>query len=160
MTRWLLLLATGCWTSSAPTPVAPTPAPVVVESPPPAPAPAPAAQRRTFHTQQPIGSPPSSGSSQASIANRANNEGVAAFAHGKFSDASSKFREAVARVPEVTYFFNLCVALYNEGRFDEALTACDAGRRNAPTAELDAKLAEQRDQILDEAHAQQIELRH
>jgi len=67
---------------------------------------------------------------------------------------SDPHREAVARVPEAIYFFNLCLALFQEGRFGEALTACNAVDSNAPSKQLKAKNAKMMARIKDEAKAQ------
>ena len=48
--------------------------------------------------------------------------------------------DAVARVPEAKYFFNLCTSLLQEGKFGEALTACNAADKNADD-KLKAKVA-------------------
>ena len=52
----------------------------------------------------------------------------------KYGEAAKKFREAVARVPEAKYFFNLCTSRLQEGKFDEALTACNAVEQEQPDA--------------------------
>src|SRR5688500_10224922 len=64
--------------------------------------------------------------SQAEIASKLNDEGKAFMYADKYPEASAKFRDAVARVPEAKYFYNLCASLYKEGKFGEALTACNA----------------------------------
>src|SRR5688500_15160371 len=64
--------------------------------------------------------------SQADIAAKLNEEGKAFMYADKYPEASAKFRDAVARVPEAKYFYNLCASLYKEGKFGEALTACNA----------------------------------
>ncbi len=57
----------------------------------------------------------------------------------KFSEASAKFRAAVEAAPNISYYFNLCNSLYQEGRFDDAMAACKAvmiggAERGAPGA--------------------------
>jgi hypothetical protein len=91
---------------------------------------------------------------------RANNDGVDAFAAGRFGDASAKFREAVARMPEPIYFFHLCLSLYREGKLGEAMTACDAVHHQSPTptADLAARADTELARIHDEAHRQGIQL--
>ena len=64
-------------------------------------------------------------------------------------------RDAVARIPDPPYFFNLCVSLYQVGKFSEALTACDAVANNG-TAELKTKADRMAVRIKDEAKRQQI----
>ncbi len=69
--------------------------------------------------------------SQADIANRENDEGKELMYASKYPDASAKFRDAVARVPEPKYFLNLCASLYQEGKFGEALTVVQLRRQGA-----------------------------
>ena len=70
---------------------------------------------------------------------RMNYEGVELFDAGKYPEATRKFRDAVARVPESKYFFNLCMSLWREGKHDEALHACVAVAGGEPRPELQAK---------------------
>src|SRR5262245_26064537 len=77
--------------------------------------------------------------SQAEIAAKLNEEGKELMYSNKFAEASKKFQEAVARVPEAKYFLNLCFARFQEGKFDEALTACNAVELNNPTEQVKAK---------------------
>jgi hypothetical protein len=72
--------------------------------------------------------------------------------------ASQKLRSAVARVPEPRYFFNLCLALYMEGKLAEGLAACSAVESNRPTAELRAKTEKLIARIKAEAKRQGIEV--
>src|SRR5689334_8402451 len=78
---------------------------------------------------------------QAEIANRENEEGKQLMFAGKYTDASAKFRDAAARTNEGKYYFNLCTSLYQEGKFGEAMTACNTANQNAPDDALKAKLA-------------------
>jgi len=96
--------------------------------------------------------------SQAEVAARVNQEGVDLMMKAKYDDAAAKFRDAVARVPEPKYFFNLCTALFQTGKFGEALTACDAVGKNKPAPELAAKTDKLIAKIKDEAKAQHIQL--
>src|SRR5579871_1910561 len=96
--------------------------------------------------------------SQADIASRENDEGKELMYAGKYADASAKFRDAVARVPEAKYFFNLCTSLYQEGKFGEALTACDHAGQNNPDAKLKEKTDKLVARIHDEAKAQGVDL--
>ncbi|HEV7556004.1 MAG TPA: hypothetical protein VGO00_11140, partial [Kofleriaceae bacterium] len=96
--------------------------------------------------------------SQAQIANQLNEEGKELMFGNKYAEASAKFREAVARVPEPKYFFNLCTSLFQEGKFDLAITACNAVDKNTPAAELHDKNAKLIARIQEEAKAQNIEL--
>ena len=97
--------------------------------------------------------------SQADIAAKLNEEGKAFMYADKYPEASAKFRDAVARVPEAKYFYNLCASLYKEGKFGEALTACNQAS-NSDTAspqlkEQSAKLAQG---VKDEAKRQGIDV--
>jgi len=96
--------------------------------------------------------------SQADIASKLNDEGKDAMYAQNFAQASAKFREAVARVPEPKYFFNLCTSLFQEGKFDEAITACNAVGNNKPIPELQAKTDKLVGRIKDEAKTQGLEL--
>jgi hypothetical protein len=95
---------------------------------------------------------------QAEIAARDNAEGEELLVKRRYADASLKFRDAVARVPEARYFFNLCASLFEEGRFGEAHTACDAAGRSGPSAELRARIEKLVERIVAEARAQNIDL--
>ena len=102
---------------------------------------------------------PAFAQSQSEIASKLNDEGKELMFGGKYADASGKFREAVARVPEPKYFFNLCTSLFQEGRFSDAMVACSAVANNKPTPELQAKTDKLIGRIEAEAKAQNIELR-
>lgn len=91
---------------------------------------------------------------QTEIAIRNNEEGKELMFAQKYAEASAKFREAVARVPEAKYFFNLCTSLFQEGKFGEAKTACSAVEKNNPTPELAGKAAKLTGKIDDEAKSQ------
>ncbi len=81
-----------------------------------------------------------SAQSQAELAAKLNDEGKALMYEGKYAEASAKFRDAGARVPEPKYFFNLCTSNYQQGKFDEAITACNAAEKHSPTPELAGKI--------------------
>lgn len=98
---------------------------------------------------------PSSGG-QAAIAAKLNEEGKKLFSNKAFADSSMKFREAVSRVPEPRYFFSLCLSLYQEGKFSEALVACHAGEKTDPDPRLRQKLEKATDMIVREAKAQGV----
>jgi len=93
---------------------------------------------------------------QAEIAAKLNEEGKTLMFANKFPEASAKFRAAVARVPEPGYFINLCTSLFQEGKFGEALTACNAVANNNPNAEQRSKADKLSGRIKDEAKAQGI----
>jgi hypothetical protein len=95
---------------------------------------------------------------QAELAAKLNDEGKDLMYDGKFEAASAKFRDAVARVPEPKYFFNLCTSLYQEGKFSDAMTACGGVGKNNPTPDLDAKAKKMIERIETEAKAQNITL--
>ncbi|MDB4963813.1 MAG: hypothetical protein JWP01_3812 [Myxococcales bacterium] len=101
---------------------------------------------------------PASAQSQADLASNLNDEGKELMYAGKYAEASAKFRDAVARVPEPKYFFNLCTSNFQQGKFDEAITACNAADKHSPTPELAAKITKLTDRIKQEAKAQNIEL--
>lgn len=96
--------------------------------------------------------------SQAEIAEKLNQEGKELMYSNNYPEASKKFQEAVARVPEAKYFFNLCVSRANEGRLDEAITACNAVDLNNPSAELKGKKEKMVGKINDMAKSQGVEL--
>ncbi len=98
--------------------------------------------------------PPSGG--QAAIAAKLNEDGKKLFLNKAFADASMKFREAVARVPDPRYFFSLCLSLYQEGKFSEAMVACHAGEKTNPDARLRQKLEKATEMIVREAKAQGV----
>jgi len=91
---------------------------------------------------------------QAELAAKLNEDGKELMYSNKYAEASAKFREAVARVPEAKYFFNLCTSLFQEGKFSEALTACAAVEKNNPTGELTGKATKLSGRIESEAKAQ------
>ena len=95
--------------------------------------------------------------SQAEIAARENAEGRQLMYENKYSEASAKFMSAHSRVPEPKYFFNHCTSLFWEGKFGEALTACNAADKNADDA-LKTKIAGFEDKIRAEAKKQNVPL--
>lgn len=97
--------------------------------------------------------------SQADIANKLNEEGKAFMYADKYPEASAKFRDAVARVPEAKYFYNLCASLYKEGKFGEALTACNqAGNSDTASPQLKEQSTKLAAGVRDEAKRQGIEV--
>lgn len=103
----------------------------------------------------PVYQPPPSGT-QAEIAARLDVEGTQLFGAKRYGEASSKFREAVARVPEAKYFVHLCESLFYDGRFAEAMTACDAVGKTYPTPDLQRSADLLIRRIQSEARAQGI----
>lgn len=95
--------------------------------------------------------------SQAEIAEKLNKEGRQLLFENQYPEATAKFRQAIARVPaEPKYFLNLCVSLFYEGKFGEALTACNAVNNNNPSPEQRAKSDQLTEKINKEAKAQGI----
>src|SRR5215831_7860251 len=84
---------------------------------------------------------------QAEIAAQLNEEGKALMFEKKYAEASEKFANAVARVPEAKYFFNLCMSRYQEGKFGEALTACNSVDKNGADDTLKTKSSKLIDKI-------------
>ncbi len=95
--------------------------------------------------------------SQAEIADRLNEEGKQLLFASKYAEASAKFQDAHSRVPEPKYFYNHCLSLTAEGKFGEALTACNAADKNAD-ADLKDKIAKLQTRIRDEAQKQGVSL--
>jgi hypothetical protein len=95
--------------------------------------------------------------SQAEIAADENEEGKQLMFENKYAEASAKFQDAHSRVPEPKYFFNHCTSLFWEGKFGEALTACNAADKNADD-KLKTKIATLEDKIRTEAKKQNIDL--
>src|ERR1041384_495115 len=96
--------------------------------------------------------------SQAEIAAKLNEEGKELMYADKYAEAAKKFQEAVARVPEAKYFVNLCTARLQEGKLDEALTACNAVELNNPTPDQKQRAEKLIVKINDEAKKQHLEL--
>jgi hypothetical protein len=94
---------------------------------------------------------------QAEIAERENGEGKQLMFENKYSEASAKFMSAHSRVPEPKYFFNHCTSLFWEGKFGEAMTACNAADKNADD-KLKAKITAFEDKIRAEAQKQNLPL--
>ena len=98
-----------------------------------------------------------SAESQAQIAERLNEEGKQLMFAERYPEASAKFQDAHSRVPEPKYFFNHCTSLFHEGKFGEALTACNAADKNADD-KLKGKIAKVVEKIREEAKKQNIDL--
>jgi tetratricopeptide (TPR) repeat protein len=95
---------------------------------------------------------------QAEIASKLNEEGKELMYADKYAEAAKKFQEAVARVPEAKYFVNLCTARLQEGKLDEALTACNAVELNTPTPDQKSRAEKLIVKINEEARKQHLEL--
>jgi hypothetical protein len=96
--------------------------------------------------------------SQAELAAQANEEGKQLMYADKFGDAAKKFQEAVARVPEAKYFVNLCTARLQEGKLDEAMTACQAVDLNNPSPDQKDRAGKLVERIHQEADKQHLAL--
>jgi tetratricopeptide (TPR) repeat protein len=96
--------------------------------------------------------------SQAELAAQANEEGKQLMYADKYAEAAKKFQEAVARVPEAKYFVNLCTARLQEGKLDEALTACNAVDLNNPTPDQKDRAGKLTERIHQEADKQHLAL--
>src|SRR5439155_1001941 len=103
--------------------------------------------------------PQESARSQAAIAAKLNEDAKNAIYAGDYESAIRKLQEAIARVPEAKYFVNLCMALLQAGRLEDALTACMAVELNNPTDDQRRKATELITRIRAEAKKRGIELR-
>jgi hypothetical protein len=95
---------------------------------------------------------------QAEIADRENEEGKQLMFAKNYSEASAKFRDAATRTNEGKYYFNLCTSLYQEGKFGEAMTACNIAEKNAPDDKLRDKVAKLRPRIIEDAKKQGVDV--
>lgn len=95
---------------------------------------------------------------QAEIAERENEEGKQLMFAKQYSEASAKFRDAATRTNEGKYYFNLCTSEYQEGKFGEAVTACNIAEKNAPDDALRAKVAKLRERITEDAKKQGVDV--
>ena len=95
--------------------------------------------------------------SDAELANQANEAGKQLMYAGKFADASKKFRDAVAHGPTPVIYFNLCTSLFQEGKFGEALGACNSADSGAD-ANLKPKIAKLAARIREEAKNQHLQV--
>jgi hypothetical protein len=102
--------------------------------------------------------PPRSGT-QAQIAGQLNEEGKELMYRSQFKDAAAKFREAVARVPEVKYMINLGTAELQLGELRAARAVLESALQNDPTPEQAARAHKLIDKVHQEAEAQGIDLR-
>ncbi|HET9626434.1 MAG TPA: hypothetical protein VFP84_33965, partial [Kofleriaceae bacterium] len=95
--------------------------------------------------------------SQAELAEKLNDEGKQLMLEDKYAEASYKFQQAVARVAEPKYFFNLCVSQTNEGKLNEAYANCYSAKGNA-NEQLVGKADKMIAKIQDLAKQQHVEL--
>lgn len=101
---------------------------------------------------------PAFAQSQAAIAEKANDEGKKLMFAKKFDEAAEQFKNAAQRTNEPKYFFNLCTAYYQGGRFPEANTACKNVKNSNPSAEQSQKADTLLAKITEQATAQNISL--
>lgn len=66
---------------------------------------------------------------------------------GDYAAASAKFRDAIALVPDARFYYNLCAALQRQGKYPEALDACDAVYEHQPREDLATKAGRRAAQI-------------
>ena len=157
MKRLWLVLVVGC---QPPPPANPCPPQTVYVAAPPTTTTTPVEQPPPVGRDPydlPISRPPPTGT-QAAIAERLNTEGELLLAARSYAQATMKFREAAARVPEPKYFTNLCESLFDVGTFTEALTACNASLRLSPAADLEQLTKRLIARILAAAKAQGISI--
>ena len=153
-----LVVSIGCSSPAKPAPQTPVtdpakPTPTTDTTPPPT------HDLPTTATQpDPETAPDAPLTGQAKIASEANDAGVKLMLDHKYADATSKFRDATVRSPQALYYFNLCSSLHQEGRFGEALTACNAVDSTNAKPELAAKTHKLEAVIKDDAKHQHIEL--
>jgi len=95
---------------------------------------------------------------QAELAAKENDEGKELMYADKFPEASKKFAQASARVPEVKYFLNLCTSRLNEGQLSLALTACNAAQLNSPNPEQKDRADKLIERINEEAKKQNVKI--
>jgi len=102
---------------------------------------------------------PAFADSQAQLAAKLNEEGKQLMFDGKYPAAEKKFVDAVARVPEAKYLFNLCTADYMQGKFGEALTACSEVAKHKPDEALKTKTGKLIEKIKADAASQHINVK-
>ena len=99
--------------------------------------------------------PPSKGIRASNL----NDEGKGLLLAGKYLAATAKFREAFTLVTNPKYLFNLATSLYQEGKFQEALTALDTMAK-FEVADRQLELAGKlRVKIVDECKVQGLDCR-
>ena len=96
--------------------------------------------------------------SHADIAAKYNEDGKQLMYEDKYAEAAKAFAQAVAHAPEAKYFVNLCAARLQEGKLDDALTACHAVELNNPTPEQKTRSDKLIARINEEAQKQGLQL--
>lgn len=106
----------------------------------------------------PGAAPASEGPSEAQIerARVLNDSGKALMFDSKFEEASKQFRLATQLSPEAKYFFNLATSLFQEGKFDESLSALQALVSAKPTPVQLEKAHVLRNKVLVECARQRL----
>lgn len=100
-------------------------------------------------------SPPKAGTPSEQAA-RLDDQGKTLMFAGKFGEASALFRDAVRLVPEPKYLFDLGMSLFQEGKFDEAISVLEKVRVNNPTDDQLGRTGKLIVRIYDECKAQRI----
>lgn len=90
----------------------------------------------------------------AATAESLNEDGKQLLYDDKPLEAAAKFRQAIAISPEGRFYYNLCVAQYQAGRFGEAIASCDSVAPNGADAALKEKATTFRAKILAEMERQ------
>lgn len=93
----------------------------------------------------------------AAAAAQANDQGVKLMYDGKYAEAEAQFKKAVALVPEPKYLFNQATALFQLGRFDDAIAVVDKLLAEPKaTSDQRAKAEKLYDKIIAECDAQKV----
>jgi hypothetical protein len=95
--------------------------------------------------------------SNAERASQLNDQGKQLMGEGKFAEASEAFRQATLLSPEGRFYFNLCVSQYQQGKFGESLTSCNAVNNTSSDAKLKDKATRMIDKINGEMARQGID---
>jgi hypothetical protein len=90
----------------------------------------------------------------AQRADELNTQGKAAMESGDFAVASERFHQAIVLSREGRFYFNLCISLYQEGKFGESLAACNAVESAGADEPLKAKTGKMITKVRDEMKKQ------
>ena len=94
----------------------------------------------------------------ADRADALNEEGKQLMFANQYADAGDKFAQATTLSPQARFYFNLCMARFQQGLLRDAMVACDAVSKNSPDAILADKTSKLIGKINDAAQAQGINL--
>ena len=103
-------------------------------------------------------STPALADGNADRADALNEEGKQLMFANQYADAGDKFAQATTLSPQARFYFNLCMARFQQGMLRDAMVACDAVGKNAPDATLQDKTTKLIGKINDAAQAQGINL--